>query len=249
MAAMLRMLGVPARVAVGFTSGRNEDGTWVVTDHDAHAWVEAWFPGYGWIPFDPTPGRGTFGGDYSFASSSSAAVAALRRGDISRTVKQTISRPPDASDLVGAPPPSRGRAPSLVAVALVLGAAWILLVGLGKALVRRGRYVARDPRRVATASRRELEGFLRDQGVSIPPDATLVTLQRAVHDELGLDGRPFTLAVARARYGPPAASADSAGAARRELRALLRRARGELSLWARFRGFASLRSLRGGTAA
>jgi hypothetical protein len=84
--------------------------------------------------------------------------------------------------------------------------------------------------------------------VSIPPDATLVTLQRAVYDELGLDGRPFTLAVARARYGPPAASADSAGVARRELRALLRRARGELSLWARFRGFASLRSVRGGTA-
>jgi protein-glutamine gamma-glutamyltransferase len=248
MAAMLRMLGVPARVAVGFTSGRNEDGTWVVTDHDAHAWVEAWFPGLGWIPFDPTPGRGTFGGDYSFASSSSAAVAALRRGDISRTVKETISRPPDASDLVGTPPPSRGRAPSLVGVAMVLGAAWILLVGLGKALVRRSRYVARDPRRIATASRRELEGFLRDQGVSIPPDATLVTLQRAVHDELGLDGRPFTLAVARARYGPPGAGTDSAGAARRELRALLRRARGELSLWARFRGFASLRSVRGGTA-
>jgi hypothetical protein len=132
---------------------------------------------------------------------------------------------------------------------MVLAAAWILLVGIGKALVRRGRYVARNPRGIATASRRELEGFLRDQGVSLPPEATLVALQRAVHEELGLDGRPFAAAAARARYGPPAASADSAGAARRELRVLLRRARGELSLWARFRGFASLRSVRGGTAA
>jgi hypothetical protein len=249
MAAMLRMLGIPSRVAVGFTSGRNEDGTWVVTDHDAHAWVEAWFAGIGWIPFDPTPGRGTFGGGYSFASSSNAAVAALRRAKLSRAAKETISRPPDASDLVGGPPPSRRRAPSLVAVGMVLAASWILLVGIGKALVRRGRYVARDPRGVATASRRELEGFLRDQGVSIPLGATLVTLQRAVQDELGLDGRPFTLAVARARYGPPGGSADSATAAKRELRALLRRARGELSLWARFRGFASLRSVRGGTVA
>src|SRR5262245_26266228 len=79
---MLRMLGVPARVAVGFTSGSNQDGTWVVTDHDAHAWVEVWFPGVGWIPFDPTPGRGTLGGGYSFASGSRDAVAALRRGQL-----------------------------------------------------------------------------------------------------------------------------------------------------------------------
>ena len=60
MALMLRMLGVPARVAAGFTSGEYDKGTgeWVVTDHNAHAWVEVWFPGFGWLPFDPTPGRG-----------------------------------------------------------------------------------------------------------------------------------------------------------------------------------------------
>ena len=57
MALMLRYLGVPARVAVGFSSGRYDAkrGVWRVTDHDAHAWVEAWFRGYGWLPFDPTP--------------------------------------------------------------------------------------------------------------------------------------------------------------------------------------------------
>jgi transglutaminase-like putative cysteine protease len=245
MAAMLRMLGVPARVAVGFTSGTNEDGTWVVTDHDAHAWVEAWFAGLGWIAFDPTPGRGTFGGEYSFASQSDAAVAALRKGELSRATKKSASRVPDASDLIGATSQRRDRAPSLVAVALVLAAGWILVVGLGKALLRRSRYLSRDPRRVATASRRELEGFLRDQGVAIAPGTTLVDLQRAVHEELGLDGRPFTAAVARARFGPPRGSVDSAASAKRELRALLRRARRELSLWARFRGFASLRSVRG----
>ena len=59
MALMLRMLGVPARVAVGFRTGVYDDktGVWTVTDRDAHAWVEAWFAGYGWLPFDPTPGR------------------------------------------------------------------------------------------------------------------------------------------------------------------------------------------------
>ena len=57
MALMLRYLGVPARVAVGFSSGTYDatSGIWRVTDHDAHAWVEAWFRGYGWLPFDPTP--------------------------------------------------------------------------------------------------------------------------------------------------------------------------------------------------
>ncbi|GAA1837380.1 hypothetical protein GCM10009836_15050 [Pseudonocardia ailaonensis] len=55
MAVMLRTQNVPARVAVGFTAGTDADGYRSVTTRDAHAWVEAWFPGYGWITFDPTP--------------------------------------------------------------------------------------------------------------------------------------------------------------------------------------------------
>jgi hypothetical protein len=251
MAAMLRMLGIPSRVAVGFTSGQKRaEDTWVVTDHEAHAWVEVWFAGHGWIPFDPTPGRGTFGGAYSFASDSTAAVAALRRGELGDTNRgQRPVREPDAGDLPGAVPGGGAvddRAPSIVALALVLAALWIVLVGLGKALVRRLRYLSRDPRRVATASRRELEGFLRDQGVEVPANAGLVDLQRAVHDELGLDGRAFATAAARARFGPPGTLEQGAATARREVKRLLRSARGELSLWARFRGLVSLRSLRTG---
>jgi hypothetical protein len=56
MALLLRMGGVPARVAAGFTSGsRDSHGRFEVTDIDAHAWVEVWFPRYGWVRFDPTP--------------------------------------------------------------------------------------------------------------------------------------------------------------------------------------------------
>jgi transglutaminase-like putative cysteine protease len=243
MAVMLRLLGIPSRVAVGFTSGTNADGTWVVTDHDAHAWVEVWFSGVGWIPFDPTPGRGRFGGDYSFASTSPTAVAALRRGELSKSSRPIPNRRPDVSDL-GTTGTVGSRAPSLVGVLLVLAALWVAVVGIGKTVVRRARYLSRDPRRVATASRRELEGFLRDQGAAVPRYATLVTLQDAVYRELGLDGRAYAIAAARARFGPPHTVDQGAASARRELRRLLRAARGELSLWARFRGFVSLRSLR-----
>ena len=59
MAVLVRALGLPARVAVGYQSGtKREAGTFVVTTGDAHAWVEVYFPDYGWLPFEPTPGRG-----------------------------------------------------------------------------------------------------------------------------------------------------------------------------------------------
>ena len=57
MALLLRMGGIPARVSTGFTTG-SYDATnhqWIVSDIDAHDWVEAWFPQYGWVRFDPTP--------------------------------------------------------------------------------------------------------------------------------------------------------------------------------------------------
>jgi len=246
MAVMLRLLGIPARVAVGFTSGRLEDGKWIVTDHEAHAWVEVWFAGQGWVPFDPTPGRGTFGGTYSFASDSKDAVAALRRGDLNGATPFVDRERPDLADRVRARAAAADRGPSLFAFAFGIGALWALAVGLGKAILQRTRYLTRDPRRAATASRRELESFLCDQAIEVPLSATLDDLRRLVRDELGIDGRPFAEAAARARFGPPADSRRGANAARRELRALLRRMRTQLSLWARLRGFVSLRSLRRG---
>lgn len=57
-AALARDLGIPARVAVGFTPGDLEGSTYVVRGEHAHAWPEVWFEGFGWVPFEPTPGRG-----------------------------------------------------------------------------------------------------------------------------------------------------------------------------------------------
>jgi transglutaminase-like putative cysteine protease len=57
MTMMLRMLGIPARYINGFQVGEYNDvgGDFIVRASDAHSWVEAYFPGRGWITFDPTP--------------------------------------------------------------------------------------------------------------------------------------------------------------------------------------------------
>ena len=63
-AAMARSLGVPARVAVGFTPGLGlPDGSRSVLGKNAHAWPEVWFDGVGWVPYEPTPGRGAPGAE------------------------------------------------------------------------------------------------------------------------------------------------------------------------------------------
>jgi protein-glutamine gamma-glutamyltransferase len=53
---MLRSLGIPARLAVGFVPGERNPftGLWEVRAEDAHSWAEVWFPGIGWQAFDPT---------------------------------------------------------------------------------------------------------------------------------------------------------------------------------------------------
>jgi protein-glutamine gamma-glutamyltransferase len=55
---MLRSLGIPARLATGYSTGDYDPvlNQSIVREHDAHAWVEVWFPGDGWVPVDPSPG-------------------------------------------------------------------------------------------------------------------------------------------------------------------------------------------------
>jgi hypothetical protein len=63
-AVLARLLGIPSRIAVGYTAGSysGRTGSWQVTTTDAHAWPELYFPSYGWLRFEPTPtahGQGT----------------------------------------------------------------------------------------------------------------------------------------------------------------------------------------------
>ena len=73
MTVLTRLLGIPARLAGGFTGGSHLAGSrYVVKTDDAHAWAEVYFSGYGWIKFEATPGGGdgsARAGNYQTATS------------------------------------------------------------------------------------------------------------------------------------------------------------------------------------
>ncbi len=71
MGVMARQLGIPARVAVGFLRPEpvtGQPGTFVYSSHDLHAWTELYFPGAGWVLFDPTPDERTRGTQPTYAN-------------------------------------------------------------------------------------------------------------------------------------------------------------------------------------
>jgi protein-glutamine gamma-glutamyltransferase len=261
MALMLRLLGIPARVAAGFVPGHYQDGTWTVTDHDAHTWVEVWFRGYGWLPFDPTPGRGRLSGTYSSTSVGFDPSAAARL--LAAVVKggevfgggapgvighdDSVRTPRSAADVpvrgLTAPPPPEQHTPSLLLFLSLLAAGVAAAIVLLKQGRRQLRYVTRDPRRIASACAQELADFLQDQRVPASQSATLHELGDAIADRYGVDADAFTREAARARYGPQGEARDAAGRARVELRALKRKLRRGLFVLDRMRGLVSVRSL------
>ena len=253
MALMLRFLGIPARVAGGFTSGKREGNTWIVTDHNAHAWVEVWFPGYGWLAFDPTPGRGALAANYSasstgFNAGDAAGAFAGPAGSQAGGGATELGRLLELKERLaerqrGVAAADDGR-PAGLWLLLLAGLATGGAIGAAKLVRRRLRYLTRDPRRLAGAARRELADFLADQRVAVPPSATPDELWQLVRAEFGADGGRFAAALAEARFGPPETSAAAATRARQELRTLLRVIRRGLGRPARLRGLVALRSLR-----
>jgi transglutaminase-like putative cysteine protease len=255
MALMLRYLGIPARVAVGFSSGVYDAKRqrWLVSDHDAHAWVEVWFRGFGWLPFDPTPRagrpeRGELSAPYARFTRTTASTGAALLTGAGQNDRSSGHRHGETSSSTArtgrvTAPPSRRRGGSLLALLLLVAGGLAAIIVAAKFLSRRRRYVTRDPRRIAAACRGELADYLLDQGIEGARSATLHELGALVRDELTVDPDAFVSAATAARFGPPDGAAASARAARRELRVLLRSMRRRLKARERARGLFSLRSL------
>ncbi len=222
MALLLRMGGIPARVAVGFSPGQldRSSGEYVVTDLDAHSWVEAYFPRYGWVTFDPTP---------------SAAPARAQVADQQAALSRPRGRNP-GGDRPSDPGFGSGQAiaqssggttwwPYVLAVALLLA----LAAGL---LVRRARRRERGRPRSEDPEIAELERALRRTGRELPPDLTLAALEQ----RLGASdaARGYLRALSARRYGPggPRPTSAERSALRRELAAGLGRLGRVRAFWA-----------------
>jgi transglutaminase-like putative cysteine protease len=263
MALMLRLLGIPARVAAGFIPGHYRGDFWSVTDHDAHTWVEVWFRGYGWLPFDPTPGRSRLGGTYSSTSagfnaqSAAALLAGVVRGgevfgqgaangilahDPNRRTPRSVGDLPLGIGSPVTPEPAK-RTPSLILFLVLLGSGLAALIVVLKLVRRKARYLTRDPRRIAVACGRDLAEYIQDQRVRPDPSATFRELGDAVTSSLGVDASRFAGAATAARYGEPEEARHAAARARAELRDVKRRLRRALGLVDRTRGLLSVRSL------
>jgi hypothetical protein len=268
MTLMLRYLGIPARVAVGFAGGKFDrlQDVWNVSDREAHAWVEVWFKGYGWLPFDPTPaapgaapretqaglpGAGASGSTSSRADGATSATQGASafeqklRGnngfDSSRSRHHGSDPPvPSLGGGSGSGTTDRGRPILLLLAALAAAVGGIVLAKVGFRLTRSAR---RDPRGVASACRQELASFLVDQRIEAPRSATLGELGAIFRREFGVDPEAFVAAATAARFGRSEGAAAAALRAKRELRALLEIARRSLTWRERARGLLSLRSL------
>jgi Transglutaminase-like superfamily/TgpA N-terminal domain len=265
MTLMLRYLGIPARVAVGFAGGTFSASrhAWLFTDYDAHAWVEVWFKGYGWLPFDPTPpvpgssraptlpgsipvgsggppGAATLGGAEDVRGGSGVAAKLRRQNGLGGPHARI--RPGAAVLSTRGGGGGGGRALPVLLLLLALAVAGAAIAA-AKACVRLSRRVRHDPRRVSAACREEVAAFLADQRIEVPRSATLRELGELFRHEFGAEPGPFVAAAAAARFAPEGAAEPAAREARRELRVFLDDTRRGLTRWQRVRGLFSLRSL------
>ena len=242
MAMMAREVGIPSRVAVGFTSGEIVDNNFQqVTTHDAHAWPELWFPEVGWAPFEPTPR----------ADGTVACPATPPRSAGSHPTRR--APPPSPTPPARAPPPTRPARPprpepaadgdplagagagrgwldrpvvraGLAVVLLILvvpGVKW------ARNLLARRR-AGHRPRDAVAESYAELTSWARDAGIGRRGAETPAAYARRLSGDFAADADPLvelTGLFEQAEYAPGEPGDDQADEARR----LARHARSSLA--------------------
>jgi transglutaminase-like putative cysteine protease len=237
MAALVRFNGIPARVALGFATGdKDRQGRYVVSKTDAHAWVEVYFPGVGWVPFDPTPGRRIPGAGPSSTSvgfvspfESEASGGAGGSSAAARPNSRALRDPGSPGGAGGEPlaaGPSRARAVLRWALALL---AVLLAWPLGRAVLRQRTVSRGAPDGRLRASLRLLYADLRDYGVVVPRAQTLEETSRFLRGDLGLDATDLVGRVQAVLFGGRRATGDDVAEVtelRRDVRRTLRARQG-----------------------
>jgi hypothetical protein len=137
MAVMLRSVGIPSRLVVGYLPGQyDSDGhRFLLRDRDYHAWTEIFFPGYGWVRFEATPGSSVPNGSIINLSNTAAAPTTI---PVSPTPAVSPSIAPDDRQLA----PSLNRFPILIPIAACGGIFLILILAVCLWLFKRPRTAA-----------------------------------------------------------------------------------------------------------
>lgn len=230
MAAMARAVGIPSRIAVGFTPGaQRDDGSWQVTTHNMHAWPELYFEEWGWVAFEPTPSTGT-GANRPSASpepSASASEEATASPEPAASAEPSDAPSPEESPSAAPTDPEGPGAqgglfdprPWLAGLGVLL-----LLVVLAAAprwwreRVRRGRLdPSLPPRDAALGAWAELRASAIDWGVDWPSGspryvaADLDAAGQGSFDDLAIAAEQALFAPADAPIPPVDAARLSAG--------------------------------------
>jgi transglutaminase-like putative cysteine protease len=235
MALMLRMNGVPARVAAGFAPGNFDHVAkeYRVRDLDAHSWVEVWFSGIGWVPFDPTPSLSPASSQSSAANSASAARGAPADHG-STGVKKRLDPASAAAQSSGGD--GSGSTSSwwllpasvLVLVPLALAVLWVMSLAR-----RRPHFHARGGEGAVA----ELRCALDRLGYDYPARTTLAELERRLKLTAGPAAARYVRLLRQQRYAPPGAGRPPSARDRRGLRRALTHRGGPL---ARLRGLIAI---------
>jgi transglutaminase-like putative cysteine protease len=194
MALMLRMAGIPSRVAAGFAPGsyNRDSGEYRVRDLDAHSWVEVYFNGIGWVTFDPTPAASPAelqAADVATSSPNSSPINGDRGGVAAELRGRSAARAPGEDSGGG------------VSAWLLLPA--LLLVGAALAgwrMLRRSRQLDSEER--VEAELAELRRALRWLDWEVPTATTLLGLERRLRRTAGPAAGSYAAALRAHRYDP-----------------------------------------------
>ena len=216
MTLMLRMDGIPARVGAGFKPALYDagTGTWTVRAVDAHSWVEVFFSGIGWVPFDPTPP--TPQARSVAAPALAAKSGTLDAGSSGRHASARVSATRGA-----VPGRSAGTGGGSLAMAVVLGVLTTAAALVGALWLRGHLRLRRALRRDGVLAVEELRRALAVVGRSQTTLARLEQQMRAQGEDVAC---AYLLALREGRYGTRQVRALPRG--RAALRRALRRGAG-----------------------
>lgn len=245
MALLARILGIPARVAVGYTAGEQVGrGEYAVTTHDTHAWPELYFQGAGWLRFEPTPAGPTGQATATVPGYARQPIAPEPGEDAGSASDpatqadgaQTAQQSADPTSRIDAGSPNLGGGSatsttgerpwqrSAAAVATLAVAVLLLPAVLRRAIRRRRWATARDDSGRARAAWAELRDDAVDLGLTwrnsdSPRGAALrITRELRLPDRAAQALQRMATAEERARYAPAPPDTETLGSDSRKVR-------------------------------